>query len=229
MMRKGGNFFPLPTEWRQLKGTKAVEIYRECEANYRKYRKQVILPIFAQIASCDSCIYCVDIFNILGSGGPAAFASCSEEIKNFIHTVTQGSLSHLIRNGRRCKIHKVAYVATKSDLVYDEDLDHLQSLLSDLVIPYDEGNKLASGCFTCTAWCSTWRDDDQTMAKSDNASRPVPLKASKLPEKFPSDWKPEAFSGLMQSIFPATAGAKPPQQTGIDTILTFVTEKEQSR
>ena len=105
---KGGDFFPLPTEWKQSKGTQTGEIYRKCEANYRKYRKQVVLPIFAQIASCDSCIYCVDIFSILGSGGPAAFTSCSEEIKSFVHTLTQGNLHHLLRNWsisstERCK------------------------------------------------------------------------------------------------------------------------------
>ena len=150
---EGGNFFPLPSSWKQSH----VEVYRECERRYNAYRKQVLKPLFAQLGSCDSFICCIDIFNILATG-TGAFIRNREEIKNLVEKVVPGVVKEFFKKTIGRNPMRIAFVATKSDKVYDENLNCLEYLLKDLVKPFKQSS-MEFGYFTCTAWNSTKKDN----------------------------------------------------------------------
>lgn len=214
---QGGDFFPLPRDWKENKA-----IYSECEKHYKAYRKNVIHPIFSQIGSCDNFIYCVDLFAILVSG-PPAFTRTQEEIQSFVNKVVPGTLKYFFKGKLGGNPRKIAFVATKSDMVYGDNLEKLEDLLKDLTQRFDQGKKLPFGYFVCTAWKSTKLSETGVPVGRIDDDQWAELVTRDLPEAFPEDWKPEDFQYLATPIKPAKAGAKPPRQSGLDEILTFVT------
>ena len=214
---QGGDFFPLPRSWKENK-----TIYSECEKHYKAYRKKVIHPIFSQIGSCDNFIYCVDIFAILFSG-PSAFTRTQEEIASFVNKVVPGAIKYFFKGKLGGNPRKIAFVATKSDTVYGENLEKLGDLLKDLTQGYDQGEKLPFGYFACTAWKSTKLTETGIPVGRIGDNQWAELATHDLPEAFPENWDPEDFQYLATPIKPAKAGAKPPKQSGLDEILTFVT------
>ena len=217
---RGGDFFPLPGEW------KGKEAYRECEKHYRSYRKNVIQPIFSQIGSCDNFIYCIDLFKILSSG-PILATRNQEELRSFVNKVVPGAIKHFFKDTIGHNPRKIAFVATKSDMVYGDNLDKLEGLLRDLTNGCDQGKKLSFGYFSCTAWISTVWDEETGQVKGrswETSTGWTPIDTKPLPEVFPECWDPEEYESLATPILPAKAVMKPARQSGLDRILTFVTE-----
>ena len=128
---------------------------------------------------------------------------------------------------------RIAFVATKSDLVYGDNLQHLRNLLEDLVKRFVT-EKITFGYFTCTAWTSTKEgqgearnqaivsvlkeDENGTLRKSEEVLRCPPL-----PAEWPDDWDGAEYARLTMDMLPSVINANPPRQTGIDAILNFIT------
>ena len=213
------DFIPLPLEWKKATPS-SKKIYAECEQNYKLYRKKIINPLFSQISSCDSFIYCIDVLGILAAG-PEAFHKTQEELQNFMDKVMPGLFEKLLRMFRRNPL-RIAFVATKSDKVYGANLVHLKHLLEDIVRPYRKSD-IKDEYFTCTAWNSTSEKNGYAYCKVivdgtiKDACIPV-----QLPDTFDNDWNRKKYEILETEVLPAPAKAKPPQQTGIDSIINFV-------
>lgn len=219
------DFFPLLIDWKE----KDKELYVSCEKNYKLYRNKIIKPLFSQIGSCDNFIICIDILGIL-SLSPGAYLKTKEELKCFIKKIAPGFWKKLL-NGIGRNPPRIAFVATKSDLVYGEDLQHLRDLLEELVDPFVT-KEIQFGYFTCTAWNSTKKAEDSNHAiytikvKGDDGQdqyRLAVMNCSPLPDEWPDNWNGEEFADFNQPMLPNIVKTKAPKQTGIDAILNFVT------
>ncbi|MBR6057032.1 MAG: YcjX family protein [Victivallales bacterium] len=221
------DFFPLPTDWRDWN----KELYESCENNYELYRRKVIKPLFSQIGSCDHFIICIDVLGILAQS-PGNYLKVKEELEYFFNKITPSFWRHLWdRIGRNPM--RIAFVATKSDLVYGDNLEHLKDLLKDLVTSFVT-EKIDFGYFTCTAWTSTKEGEGEyqglavaTILEEDGNGKQrqadVVLKCPPLPEEWPPNWKGEQYAHFLMEMLPSVIIANPPKQTGIDDILNFVT------
>ncbi len=214
------DFFPLPWDWKKASAD-SKEIYAKCEKNYEQYRKKVVVPLFKQIASCDGFIYCIDILGILAQS-PTAFHRTQEEINSFMNTVMPGLFGKLIDTISRNPM-RIAFVATKSDKVYDENLAHLENLLKDIVRPYRKA-EINDEYFTCTAWKSTTKKNGFAICDVmiNKEKKIAIIQIPPLPDAFDNNWNGEDYQLLETSMIPIKVDAKPPQQTGIDSILNFV-------
>ncbi len=221
------DFFPLPPEWEES----ASELYISCWRNFNLYKKTIIKPLFSQIGSCDHFIICIDVLGILALS-PGAFLKTKEELEHFFTKITPGFWGDLL-NRLGGNLPRIAFVATKSDLVYGDNLQHLRNLLEDLVKRFVT-EKITFGYFTCTAWTSTKEgqgkarnqaivsilkeDENGTLRKSEEVLRCPPL-----PAEWPDDWDGAEYARLTMDMLPSVINANPPRQTGIDAILNFIT------
>ncbi len=226
------DFFPLPSEWEENAG----ELYSKCQKNFIQYRRTIIKPLFSQIGSCDHFIICIDVLSILALS-PGAFLKTKEELEHFFTKITPGFLENLW-NLIGGDIPRIAFVATKSDLVYGDNLQRLKDLLEDLVKRFVT-EKIKFGYFTCTAWNSTKEgqgeargqaivnvleeDENGTVRKTEEVLR-CPL----LPEEWPDDWNGADYARFTMDMLPSVINANPPKQTGIDAILNFITGDDKS-
>ena len=161
---------------------------------------------------------------------PGAYLKTKEELKYFIKKIAPGFLEKLW-NGIGRNPPRIAFVATKSDLVYGEDLQHLRDLLEELVDPFVT-KEIQFGYFTCTAWNSTEKAKDSNHATYKIKVKEVDgqdqdqwavMNCSPLPDEWPDNWNGEEFADFNQPMLPSIVKTKPPKQTGIDAILNFVT------
>jgi len=221
------DFFPLPPEWEE----NADELYASCRKNFNLYRKVIIKPLFSQIGSCDHFIICIDVLGILAQS-PGAFLKTKEELEYFFTKITPGFLGNLW-NCIGGSQPRVAFVATKSDLVYGTNLQRLKDLLEELVKRFVT-EKIQFGYFTCTAWTSTkeGQGDARNQAivnvlEEDENGTPrkveAVLQCPPLPEEWPDDWDGADYARFTMDMLPSVINANPPRQTGIDAILNFIT------
>ena len=222
---KDGDFIPLPIEWKSASESQK-RIYMKCKENYKLYRKKIISPLFSQISSCDNFIYCIDVLGILAQC-PDAFHQAQKEIESFMNKILPGFFSNLFNKIGRNPM-RIAFVATKSDKVYDMNVTHLENLLKDIVCPYRK-KEVDDKYFTCTAWNSTKKTmvNDKIYA-SGNAFYPdgsinnAIIEVPELPDTFENNWNGEDYQYLETLLIPSHVDAKPPKQTGIDSIMNYV-------
>ena len=216
------DFIPLPMEWKKATESQIKYYsYAECEQSYKLYRKKVVNPLFSQISSCDSFIYCIDILGILAAC-PEAFHKTQEEIQSFMDKVMPGLFWKLLNLIGKNPM-RIAFVATKSDKVYGANLSHLKNLLKDIVLPYRK-SQIQDAYFTCTAWNSTREKNGYATCRVmiNHTITPAIIQVPELPDTFNNDWNGEKYQYLETEILPSPVAAKPPLQTGIDSILNYV-------
>ncbi|MBQ9788801.1 MAG: YcjX family protein [Lentisphaeria bacterium] len=209
-----GDFAPLPQKFRTGKLTKIFE------NRYKNYKKKVIKPLFDEINSCDNFIVCVDIFDILNAGRQALY-KCEYEIKTFFDKVKPNKFmslyNHIGKNPPR-----IAFVATKSDLVTGENLDKLNTLLDKLVLRC-KSKDIKSKSFTCSAFRSTRIDERGTVIGMCDDGNNYEVVA-KLPNEWPLNWSSEQY--CFWTVSPGDYNNAPPAQTNLDKIFHFITEDQ---
>lgn len=198
-----GELLPLPKEWCDAHRSEACEM----EKTFKKYNRLVLNPLFKKIDACDNFIFCVDIPGIINCG-PACLNYTKQTFKDFIRYLAPNGFMQKL-NGKKHK-PRLAYVATKSDMI--EDKDNLEKLLKSFnanIAGFEEAY------FTCSACVST--DSGET------------LPWDKWPRfdsgRVRDDWKPGVY-------FPEVAPPKytgesvdaPPMQINLDHIFDFVME-----
>ena len=238
-----GAFFPLPESWRKSQNKVFSDIYAKCEKTFKKYRKEVLKPLYNEIDDCDSFIVCVDIFNILVSG-LSRFYQVKEEISNFFQMVRPGKFSEILINCQnlinsmkvgtllpkflQLKPPKIAYVATKSDMaIGSSSPDRLYKLLKDLVRNVNNFPCVNSKLFTCCAGKTFEYDSDleRIVFFSNKGEVHVPRdKWPELPESW-SIWDPAQYQGFRRNGRPMQLVAgNPPEQYNLNKLFDFITE-----
>ena len=215
----GGNLLPIPEDW----GKAHPAEYRKMEKIFQNYRKKVLKPLFREIDDCNHFIFCVDIPGILNNG-----ASClihtQQTFKDLIEDLAPSNFMRLINFFGRKK-PRLAYVATKSDLVLDKD--HLKCLLEDFAGSMNFAG-IRKEIFTCSACISTEtksRDGKNIMVGNDSDNPAVILTLpEQLPSEWPNEWNPDDY--CFPDIAPRKlrSALRPPEQDSLDKIFDFIVE-----
>lgn len=237
-----GDFFPLPVEWKKCKNITLKNIYKKCKANFKRYRKEVLKPLYAEIDDCDNFLVCVDIFNILASG-PGRFYQVRGEFDNFFEMIRPGrfcrrmidiqkalnaiKVGKLLPNSVQAKPPKIAFVATKSDMAYDSDeKNKLLKLLERFVNSATNTSYVNSSFFTCCSGRSIiydYKSDKIVFLKEVDSDgegsriSEVHLPVDKWPAlpdgwKCESDWDISLYREFTRPRFPLCPGYGEPPE-----------------
>ncbi|MBN2064377.1 MAG: YcjX family protein [Sedimentisphaerales bacterium] len=222
-------FAPLPAEFRQ----EHPEIAREFAHYYRYYRKQLVLPLFDELSQAQTLIILVDIPSLL-AGGVGRYNDNRQLVLDLIEALQTDStlgrkLSRILRFWNS-SLKKIAFVATKADLVLPADVEsgRLMSLLRQM---NNRAKNLLPEAdirwFTCSACWSTMpgKAPDSLIGKlrADNPQRnEIEFAVSPLPEAWPKSWQPDDFH--YYSVLPTTSQniQIPPEHLGMDRIFNFM-------
>ncbi len=236
-------FAPLPKQTRQQQ----PELAATFAERYAGYRREVVYSLFDSVRRCNRLIVLVDVPSILASGhgrlndnydmidelikGLEATSSKTTGIlKGIWHSVAPASWMWM-------GVEKIAFVATKADLVAgDENRNNLRSLMEQML--RDVQNRIPSvkiGYFVASPVKSTGQPPDASFLTGklmldelgNRLSSDAPeqsYKTSAVPARWPERWS----SG--QYHFPAVYPAIPkgrfmlPKHIGLDRVLQFILE-----
>lgn len=210
-----GELLPVPESWRQERSLE----YKTFEKNFKLYKKQVLKPLFDEIEDCDNFIFCVDVLNILMSG-PELLLQTQREFRDFIEHLAPSKLGRLL-NLVGNNPPRLAFVATKSDMVPAEDKDKFKYLLKDFSEPL-----VAAGVkhryFICSACVSTEMREDQLIGRDFENPQDHILIQCNLPESWPDQWNGEDY--LTPNVAPVVSVTRAPEQVNLNTLFEFIVE-----
>jgi uncharacterized protein len=209
------------------------QIAARMRRNYRIYRKEMVLPVFKRLAAGDSLVVLVDIASLL-AGGVGRYNDNRQMLHDLFDAVRKDSRigARLIDALRfwRPKIRKIAFVASKADMVAVDDVDNgrLESLLMQMT---KRAARLVPGAqtkwFVCSACRSTRKgSSDNTLigelAHNNPEHKEMEFEVSRLPEYWPAHWESGQFR--FYRVYPQAGGNVqiPPESFGLEGILNFL-------
>ena len=220
-------FAPLPKHVRETNS----DLVREMQTHYQRYRKELVRPLFENLADSQSMIVLVDIPSLL-LGGVDRYNDNRQIVLDLFETMQgDSSIGRLLRQLRFWSpaLQRIAFVATKADLVRKSDLNtgRLKSLLRSM-------NRRAKDLFPdtkvewfdCSVCISTTHMDDDKLRGVPIEGNPKRLEmefaVSPLPEEWPSDWDRESYQ--FPSVFPRPPRnyQTPPKHRNLETVFDFV-------
>lgn len=220
----GGNFIPLTKNiWEK------TPEYKKCKQNFEKYKSKVLKPLYAEINDCDNFIICIDILSILCRGF-SAYRQETNLVSDFIKKIKPNKISELFNKISHNKT-RVAFVATKADLVSGNNLDNMKNLLDDFTQSYKNTEKLNTEKFVCSAMVSTTLSPNNPDIPLANIVDPQgvilqnqPTVSGNLPNEWPeaNNWQPGQF--YFEEVIPKIPVGKPPKQNDLNKVFNFIIE-----
>lgn len=209
------------------------ELTRNLSGHFQAYRREVALPLFEEIGKSECLIVLVDIPSIL-AGGVGRYNDNRQIVLDLFDSLrpdsSLGALLLKVFAFWRRRLRKVAFVASKADLVQPEDIENgrLESLLRQMtsrakrMLP-----EVEFGWFACSAIRSTrpGKCEGKLIGRLTHRN---PLRLEKefsvpaLPEAWPDDWKAGDFRFL--SVLPEVPRnlQVPPAHLGLDRLFDFL-------
>lgn len=220
-------FAPLPQRVRETNS----RLVRTMQSHYQRYRKELVRPLFENLAESQSMIVLVDIPSLL-LGGVDRYNDNRQIVLDLFETMQGDSSSGKLLKQLRFwspALQRIAFVATKADLVRRSDLEtgRLKSLLRDMngraknLLPDAEVE-----WFACSVCVSTTQMDNGKLRGVLFEGNPkrvaMEFDVSPLPEEWPSDWDQESYQ--FPSVFPRPPRnyQTPPRHRSLDAVFDFV-------
>ncbi len=209
------------------------EITANMTYNYKLYRRQVVLPVFKELAKSDCLVILVDIPSLL-AGGVGRYNDNRQILMDLSDAMrSDTSIGAKLLNTLkfwRPKLKKVAFVASKADLVYGQDVSNgnLESLLRQMTT---RAGRLMPGVacnwFVCSACCSTRPGTGSgsligKLAYNNPQCKEMEFNVSRLPDAWPPQW--DSGDYRFYKVFPQASPNLqiPPKSFGLDGILKFI-------
>ncbi len=240
----GSEFCPLPPRLRTT-GTQPFEDFR---ARYDQYVERVVKPTILAYKSCTALVVMIDVTMIL-AGGVGMYDDNRLMLSTLFDVLAPGEhplwgpllrgLSNVFlpHHRRPGGITRVAFVASKLDLVHPADRDRLLMLLRRMTKKLAEDRDgLKYDYFNLSAVVSTRAlpavpGQPRTMIGvplRDSHGRKLPpgpeqrFTVSQLPDDWPTDWRHGQF--VFPEVYPRMPARKdyPPEQVELDRLATFV-------
>lgn len=228
---KTREFAPLSEKVRK----KHPEIKDAFSHSYKQYRQKVVLPLLADLKSSKRLIILIDIPSLL-NGGVAMYNDNREILENLFAVLEPDSwfwrIMQLGTDKSPVKIDRIAFVATKSDLVYPIDVEegYLMDLLRQMTEKFAYTlDDVEVEWFTCSAVASAKKADSNHMMRgslvgsNDESNEENIFEVSKLPNRWPNSWKPGDFQ--FPSVLPKVPENRglAPEQHNLDKVFSFIT------
>lgn len=232
------HFAPLPEQVREANSNLADEM----QNRFSQYRKNVVKPLFDTLAESHSLIILVDIPSLLQSGAQS-YKDNRQIIFDLFSIIGRkkskilpSSLKQIGRKESKIRfssLERIIFVATKADMISQEDLDNgrLISLLEEMNIdaidslPDDIKDNIKIGWFQCSACSSTEYESKNTLKGVLGVDNPGKNRkkcpVSQLPDGWPDDWNPYDYQ--FPDWFPQAPfdSLTPPDHIGLDGIFNF--------
>ena len=224
---ESSQFAPLP---KHLAG-KIPMVVRELQKRYKRYRKEVVIPVIADLSHAHSVIVLVDIPSLL-LGGVDRYNDNREVVLALLEAM-QGHSGIGKMLGKLWfwspAVQRVAFVATKADMVRKSNLDQgrLKFLLRSMtrrardLLPDADVD-----WFDCSSCISTTQMDDDKLRGVPLCDNPERLlmefPVSSLPEEWPNDWDPNSYQFPNVVPRPPRNRQIPPRHRNLDAVFDFV-------
>lgn len=225
---EGAPFAPLPPSVRaRLSGAEAMA------AHYGAYRAEMILPLFREIGTSEALIVLVDIPSIL-AGGVGRYNDNRQIILDLFDVLRPDSslgarIWRLLTLGRG-SLKKVAFVASKADLVDPEDIasGRLESLLRQMtsraraMLPEARFGWFAASAVRSTRCGGAPGRLIGRLAYGNPERLEKEFDVPPLPETWPDDWQAGTYP--FQAVYPDVPRnlQNPPPHLGLDRIIRFL-------
>ncbi len=225
-------FFPLPAEYRE----KNPALLKRVIKNYKQYRDKLANPLFKEIVSARRLVILVDIPSFL-AGGVGRYNDNRQIMLDLFESIeADGLLGELLQklwSFVGLGLEKVAFVATKSDLMLSSDIisGKVEGLLRQMTARAKSTlPDIEFGYFVCSAVHSTRPGTTASslignLGQSEGSSE-VEFNVSSLPEVWPDSWSPGEYR--FAEVLPKVSKNLmiPPKQVGLDRLFEFlITEK----
>lgn len=222
-------FAPLPRDLCRSHPEMAANMRR----NYRLYRRQVVLPVFKELGKSDCLVVLVDIPSLL-AGGVGRYNDNRQILMDLADAMRPDtSIGAKLLNTLkfwRPKLKKVAFVASKADLVSGEDVNNgnLESLLHQMTVRGAKGMPdVESKWFVCSGCCSTRPGSKPglligKLTHNNPDGKEIEFEVSRLPQTWPPQW--DSGDYRFYKVYPQASQniQIPPKSFGLDGILKFI-------
>lgn len=225
----GAEFCPLPMGL----GSRLNSIGRAMARHYKNYRQCVALPVFKELAACDRLVILVDVPYLL-NGGVGRYNDNRQILLDFIDILRFNSnlgakIMRIIKIWRR-PLSRIAYVASKADMVHPDDVANgrLENLLRQMTSrTVNLMSKVRMGWFACSACHSSRRGHQPyhliaALTHNNPGHKEMEFEVPPLPASWPNDWR--AGDYRYYSFYPQTVAnvQTPPRHTELDAIFDFI-------
>jgi uncharacterized protein len=222
-------FCPLPASIR----TAFPALLAEMRVNYEAYRKEIVLPLFKKITGSQILIILVDLPSTL-RGGVDRFNDTRQIIYDLCQVMRPKTpLGKLLEKARfllGTRLEKVAFIGSKADLIYREDISSNRSrnLIREITRSAQSVlGDVKAACFDVSAIKST-RDGSKpyTLIGRPLANNPEDaeheFEVSQLPDSWPSDWAAGEY--IFRQVRPEVPRnhCQPPADIGMDRIMRYL-------
>ena len=225
----GQEFFPLPQK--MLDADK--ELRKEMQSNYRAYRKKVVEPVFNMIRDSHGLIMLVDVADCLAQG-PQFKKTCFSIVEKVVKLARSDNLriwaeKRVRKLGHMSsvpEVDRIAYVATKHDLVLPTDRDNLAALLDKerRRLNRVSGDKMKTETFTCAAVVAAKKHLDggkvEYLARDEVTNKLV--EHSCHPSSVPRLWPDSTSWGEFLFLAPPPNVKWKEEQEGLEEIFNFL-------
>jgi predicted YcjX-like family ATPase len=216
--------------------------------HYDAYSLEIPQTSFNLLKRCHRLIVLMDITTILVSNSGRlddseviienVLRSCVQERSGWVQVGKSLSSALLPNAWKPSGVSRIAFVATKSDLVHPSQVDNLLGLLHGLVKKKIRDYKIRHEYFTCAAIRSTETDGDKLLGHPiytpEGRRRKAPqvndlvaeLNPSDVPENWPDSW--ELGTYFFPAVWPRIPRRKsdPPEQHGLDRIFNYLLDED---
>ena len=227
----GAEFCPLPENL----SSRFNGIGREMARHYRTYRQRVALPVFKELAECDRVVVLVDIPYLL-NGGVGRYNDNRQILLDFIDTLRFDSglgakIMRIIKIWRK-PLSRIAYVASKADMVHPDDIENgrLEGLLRQMTSrTVNLMSNIRMNWFVCAACQSSRRGTEPyhliaTLDCNNPEHKEMEFAVPPVPENWPQDWQAGDFRYYRFAPQTVPNIQTPPKHRGLDKVFEFITK-----
>ena len=228
-------FAPLPGDFR----AKNPEVAKAFASHYGAYQEEIARPLWRMFSSCNELVFLVDIITLLNANTDM-YNGNRELVERIIDILSPGdslfgramrslwsglSFGHSGISG----IQRLAFVATKADLVRREDRPRLEGLLRQMTKGFIDRlqmtkSALAFEHLACSAVLSAEALADGRIrgASPRNGLVLSDMEPPRVPESWPHSWKQGDYRFLgVSPKFPENASV-PPGHIRMDALVDFL-------
>ncbi|MGF1450491.1 MAG: YcjX family protein [Opitutales bacterium] len=224
-----GEFAPMAARARKRFPELATRMTRA----YRRYRRELALPVFGELREAERLIVLVDIPSLL-LGGDGRYNDNRQMLDDLFEALRPGSLLGARLLGllgiKLWPLERVAFVASKADMVLPEDVENgrLVGLLRGMA---DRSRHKIPGVrcewFAASACVSTRSGHESNTLIGRPGHQPadaaeLEFEVSRLPETWPRAWEPGEYAFYRVHPNAPRNLQIPPPHLGLDRVFDFI-------
>lgn len=224
-------FAPLPEN--RIDGV-SESLAKQFEAHYKKYKSDVVKPIFSTLKNCNGLVLLLDIANII-QNGPHLYNDYTHMIKDIFEALkpTTGIIPDMLsKTAGVYNLRRVAFVASQCDRFHPDDWGCLEGLANGLANPIQQTFPDAQcRTFVCSAVLSAGisdMPDTITELKNPGTGGGIEHKVHSLTNSsfnrgWPGKWNTDGIVIPKIAPYMPSIQTAVPEQHQLDNVFRYIT------